>query len=169
MFVQKNKDSVASAPALADYILIFQKPGDNETPVTNDAFEESYKSISNEEWIRLAHPVWYGIQESKTLQCRGARAEDDERHIAPLQLETIDNCVRLWSNPGELVFSPFAGIGSEGYQALKRGRKFIGIELKPEYFSIAAKNLKEAEYQSQEHTLFGWAQEAASQGEQERQ
>jgi DNA modification methylase len=141
MFVQKNKDSAASAPALADYILIFQKPGENAVPIKTD--------VTNEEWIQFAHPIWYDIRESDTLQYRGARAEDDERHIAPLQLPTIDRCVRLWSNPGETVFSPFAGIGSEGYQALKRGRKF----------------LKEAEYQSHEHTLFGWAQEAASEGE----
>lgn len=85
------------------------------------------------------------IRESDTLPAREARGDDDERHIAPLQLGTIERCVRLWSNPGELVLSPFAGIGSEGYVALLQGRRFIGIELKPEYADVAARNLRRAE------------------------
>lgn len=137
MFVQKNKDSAWSRPAMADYILLFRAPGENGEPIDTD--------VTNEEWILWARPIWYGIRESDTLNYREARARNDERHIAPLQLETIRRCLRLWSNPGDLVFSPFAGIGSEGFEAIKNGRDFLGIELKPEYYKTAVKNLRAAE------------------------
>lgn len=139
MFVQKNKDSAWSRPAMADYILLFRKDGENTEPVKTD--------VTNEEWILWARPVWYNIRESDTLNAKEARSEKDEKHIAPLQLETIERCVRLWSNAGDTVLSPFAGIGSEGYVSLKHGRKFVGIELKPEYFSVAVKNLGRARAQ----------------------
>jgi superfamily II DNA or RNA helicase len=135
-FAQKNKDSSWSRPGLADYILLFRKFGENAEPVLTD--------ISNEEWITWAHPVWYGIRETEVLNGTEAKGNDDERHICPLQLGTIERVIRLWSNKGDTVFSPFAGIGSEGYQALKFGRKFIGIELKKSYFEIAVKNLDKA-------------------------
>lgn len=135
LFVQKNKDSSWSRPAIADYIVIFRKPGENAVPVKND--------ISNEEWIEWAHPIWYGIKETDTLNTAVAKENKDERHICPLQLGTIERCVRLWSNKGETVFSPFMGIGSEGYEAIRLGRKFVGIELKPNYFNLAVKNLNE--------------------------
>ncbi|MDD5534005.1 MAG: site-specific DNA-methyltransferase [Syntrophales bacterium] len=140
MFVQKNKDSAWSRPAMADYILLFRKDGENAEPVKTD--------VTNEEWILWARPVWYNIRESDTLNAKEARSEKDEKHIAPLQLETIERCVRLWSNAGDTVLSPFAGIGSEGYVSLKLDRNFIGIELKPEYFSVAVKNLGRARSQS---------------------
>lgn len=136
LFTQFEKDSIWSRPALADYIIIFQKPGDNAVPIKND--------IDRDTWIEWARPIWYGIKESDTLNVRVARSNDDERHICPLQLGTIERCVRLWSNKGETVFSPFAGIGSEGYEALRQGREFIGIELKPEYFKVAVSNLNNA-------------------------
>ena len=139
MFVQKNKDSSWCRPAMADYILCFRHPGQNEIPIKND--------VTNEEWIRWARPIWYGIRESDTLNAAAARTEKDERHICPLQLGTIERCVRLWSNPGETVFSPFGGIGSEGYVALQHDRKFIGIELKPEYWRQACANLANAKRQ----------------------
>jgi DNA modification methylase len=139
MFVQKNKDSSWCRPAMADYILCFRHPGDNTVPIVPD--------VSNEEWIQWARPIWYGIRESDTLNAAAARTEKDERHICPLQLGTIERCVRLWSNPGETVFSPFAGIGSEGYVALQYDRKFIGIELKPEYWRQACVNLANAKRQ----------------------
>ena len=85
--------------------------------------------------------MWYGIRESDTLNVREARSVDDDRHIAPLQLGTIERCIRLWSNKGETIFSPFAGIGSEGYKAIDLDRKFIGIELKPNYYRVAINNL----------------------------
>lgn len=140
-FSQLEKDSSWMRPALADYILLFRKPGENNTAIINGNQEGA--EIDRDEWITLAHPIWYNIRETDTLNFREARSEDDENHIAPLQLETIRRCLMLWSNPGEICFSPFAGIGSEGYMALKHGRKFIGIELKPEYAKIAYKNLIE--------------------------
>lgn len=109
------------------------------------------KTFMQLEWAR---PIWYGIKESDTLQVAAARGRDDDRHICPLQLGTIERCVRLWSNPGELVCSPFAGIGSEGYEALRHGRRFIGCELKKEYFDVACRNLREAEVTKGMATLF---------------
>lgn len=140
LFVQLKKDSSWLRPALADYILIFRKPGDNAVPIHPD--------ISNEDWIEWARPIWYGIRESDTLNVREATGDKDERHICALQLSTIERCVRLWSNPGEMIISPFAGIGSEGYESIRRGRRYIGIELKPEYYETALKNLKRAEHES---------------------
>lgn len=149
MFVQLHKDSVASRPALADYLLIFQKPGDNEVPVIPD--------ITNDEWIQWAHPVWYDITETDVLNVKVARSNDDERHICPLQLPLIERCIRLWTNKDEMVFDPFAGIGSTGYEAIRLGRKFTGIELKPEYYRVACNNLKNAERLSP-MDLFTWAE-----------
>ena len=101
--------------------------------------------MSRDEWVRLAHPIWYNVRETRTLNARPARSEDDEKHICPLQLDTIHNGIMLWTNRGETVYSPFAGIGSEGYQAIVDGRKFIGCELKKEYYEVAVRNLDEAE------------------------
>ncbi|MGE3795939.1 MAG: site-specific DNA-methyltransferase [Dehalococcoidia bacterium] len=135
LFVQKRRDASWLRPALADYILVFRAPGENAVPVVSD--------VSDEEWIQWARPVWYGIRETDTLQAPPKK--NDERHVAPLQLGVIERCVRLWSNAGETVLSPFAGIGSEGYEAVRLGRRFVGVELKPEYFEVAARNLRQAE------------------------
>lgn len=143
LFVQLNKDSAKSRPALIDQILIFKKPGENAAPVRPVESGE----MDNEMWIEWAHGVWLGIQESNTLQFGGARDADDEKHICPLQLGTIERCIKLYSNRDELVLSPFAGIGSEGYVSLLNGRRFIGIELKPSYFSSALANLEKAVYE----------------------
>lgn len=148
MFMQLHKDSVANRPAFGDYILIFQKPGENAVPVIPD--------VSNEEWIEWAHPIWYGIRESDTLNVAVARSDEDERHMCPLQLPVIERCVRLYTNPGETVFSPFAGIGSEGFESLRRGRKFIGIELKPEYYHVAVKYLAQSETLAARPDLFSY-------------
>lgn len=136
LFVQKGKDASWMAPALADYVVFFRKPGDNPTPVKTD--------VTNEEWIRLAHPVWYGIKESDTLSTAEARDSEDERHICALQLETIENCIRLWSNEGETIFDPYMGIGSTAYVALQNNRRALGTELKPRYFETAVKNCERA-------------------------
>jgi DNA modification methylase len=136
LFVQLRKDASWLRPALADYILIFRKPGENPVPIQPD--------INNDDWIEWARPIWYGIRESDTLNFREAREDKDDRHICPLQLGTIERCVRLWSNRGETVLSPFAGIGSEGFVAIRQGRKFIGCELKASYFKIACRNLTAA-------------------------
>jgi DNA modification methylase len=146
LFVQLRKDSSWLRPALADYILVFRKPGENVTPIAPD--------LTNEEWIEWARPIWYGIDETDTLNTAVAKEEADERHIAPLQLGTIERCLRLWSNRGELVLSPFAGIGSEGFQAVRLGRRYIGIELKQSYARTAARNLKVAESMLDQGSLF---------------
>jgi len=146
MFVQLNRDSAMSRPALADYILMFRKPGDNPTAIDTD--------VDNETWIEWARPVWYGIRESATLNAAAARENEDERHICPLQLPLIERCVRLWSNKGETVLSPFGGIGSEGFVSVQQGRRFIGCELKPSYWATACKNLERAEYEANLPTLF---------------
>ncbi len=138
MFVQMNKDSSHSRPALIDQVLIFKKPGDNKIPIT----PVKNKELDNERWISWAHGIWTDINETNTLQYYIARDKDDEKHICPLQLETIERCIKLYSNPGEMVFTPFMGIGSEAFMAIKLGRKAIGIELKDSYFKVAVNNLK---------------------------
>lgn len=146
MFVTKNRDSSMTRPALADYLLLFRKPGDNAVPIKND--------VSNEEWIDWARPVWLDIRETNTLNARVARESADERHICPLQLDFIERVIRLWSNPGEIVFSPFGGIGSEPYTAVRLGRYGLAIELKPSYWRTAVSNLQEIEMQMDLPTLF---------------
>jgi hypothetical protein len=138
LFVQKERDRSWLRPAFADYILVFRKPGDNAVPIRSD-------EVSNEDWIEWARPIWYGIRESATLNAAEAREERDERHIAALQLETIRRCVLLWSNAGELVLDPFAGIGSTGYVAVQNDRHFVGCELKRSYFEAAVRNIERAD------------------------
>jgi len=139
---QIKKDSCRSRMGNPDYMLIFYKPGTNGDPVTH-----TNESFPVEQWQQWASPVWMDIQQTKVLNGRGAREDKDERHICPLQLDVIMRCLVMWSNEGDVVFSPFAGIGSEGYQSIKYGRKFIGTELKQSYFQQAARNLKMAESQ----------------------
>lgn len=146
MFVTKNRDSSMTRPALADYLLLFRKPGENPVQIKND--------VSNEEWIEWARPVWLDIRETNTLNARVARDSADERHICPLQLDFIERVVRLWSNPGETVFSPFGGIGSEPYTAVRLGRRGLAIELKPSYWRTAVSNLRELEMEMDAPTLF---------------
>jgi DNA modification methylase len=146
LFVTKERDSSMLRPALADYLLLFRKPGDNAVPIKTD--------VTNEEWIAWARPVWLDIRETNTLNERVAREDADERHVCPLQLDFIARVVRLWSNPGETVLSPFAGIGSEGYVALLNGRRFLGCELKPAYWAQATKYLRQAEAEASHGSLF---------------
>lgn len=136
LFKQLKKDASWLRPGLADYILVFRKPGENQVPIVPD--------ISNEEWIQWAHPVWYGVRETNTLNAAQGTTDRDERHICPLQLDTIERCIKLWSNRGDTIFSPFVGIGSEGYEAIKLGRRFVGIELKESYYKTACRNLDAA-------------------------
>jgi len=145
-FATKNRDSSGTRPALADYLLLFRKPGDNPIPIKND--------VSNDEWIEWAQPVWWDIKETNTLNVRVARDDADERHICPLQLDFIERCIRLWSNPGEVVLSPFAGIGSEVYMARKLGRYGLGCELKPSYWRTAVDNLTNLDVEMGHATLF---------------
>lgn len=134
---QVKKDSTMSRVGIPDYLLIFRKEGDNKAPVTNT-------SIPVDLWQKYASPVWMDIDYGYTLNGRAGRAEKDEKHICPLQLETIERAIHLWTNEGETVFTPFAGIGSELFQAIKMNRKAIGIELKKSYYDLAVKNCKAA-------------------------
>lgn len=151
---QLVKDSAMSRMGIPDYIVTMRKPGDNPEPISGEldswAGDDSFKSTgrySIDVWQRYASPIWTDINQSRTLNnYRSARENDDERHIAPLQLDVIERCIQLWSNPGDLVFSPFAGIGSEGYMALQMRRKFLGVELKRSYWQIACQNLIEAKH-----------------------
>jgi DNA modification methylase len=146
LFVQLGRDSAAMWQAWADYVVVMRAPGKNPDPITSD--------LTQEEWIDFARPVWHGIRETDVLGAHEARENDDERHLCPLQLPVIERCVRLWSAPGEVVLSPFAGIGSEGVSALRHGRKFVGVELKPAYFRVACRNLKNAAADADADLLF---------------
>ena len=138
LYKQLKKDSCMSRQGFADYVVTVRKPGDNPEPVTKteDGFPVGM-------WQRYASPVWMDIDPSDTLQYRAARDSEDDRHICPLQLGVIRRCVDLWSNPGDVVLSPFAGIASEVFVATQMGRKGLGIELKPSYFAQAVKNMGE--------------------------
>ena len=136
MWGTTKKDSSIVRPGLADYILTFKKPGENEVPIQNN--------IPFDLWCKIAEPIWIDVQEGDTLDYRAARASDDERHITPTQLQPIEWCYNMWCNKGETVLSPFSGVASEGYVALKTGRKYIGIELKDSYYELSKKNLASA-------------------------
>jgi len=166
LFKTLATDSSKSRMAMADYILQFKKPGDNLEPIRAGKADHikgaSGGWISNIEWIEWASPVWLmysdanpdGIRESDVLNVSCARDDKDERHLCPLQLGVIERVIKLWSNPGDIVYSPFAGIGSEGYKAIQLERRFIGGELKPSYFDAACKNLLEAESSKDQMGLF---------------
>ncbi len=200
---QIKKDSCMSGQGLADYVMTFRKPGENDEPVSGefDAFigaapnpddaswsdartshgidvsreaydrhkqktiDQGHKPWPFETWVsvmtwqRYASPVWMDIDQSRTLQYRSARAEADEAHISPLQLDVIERCIDLWSNPGDVVLTPFLGIGSEVYCAVEMGRKGIGFELKPSYFAQAVKNIASVKTAAKVETLFDMAAE----------
>jgi hypothetical protein len=181
MFKTLAKDSSKMHMALADYLIQFIKPGTNPEPI-KAGISEKYDSpngwLTNEEWILWARPVWYGsdfqpegaidqgIRETDTLTVKQARETDDERHLAPLQLGVIHRAIKLWSAPGDLIYSPFAGIGSEGYEAIKLGRRFVGGELKRSYWQSAVKNLQNAERDKGVITLFDFARTKAKENAQ---
>lgn len=143
---QVKKDSTMSRVGIPDYLLVFRKEGVNPVPVTNT-------SIPVDLWQQYASPVWMDINYGNTLNGRPARDEKDEKHICPLQLETIERAIHLWTNKGETVFTPFMGIGSECYQALKMSRDAIGIELKKSYYDLAVKNCNSAIAESKQISL----------------
>lgn len=150
-----KKDSSMSRTGIPDYILVFRNAGDNLVPITHqvtDEKQENYLPVSL--WQKYAEPVWYDINYSDTLQYTSARDEKDEKHICPLQLETIRRCLHLWSNEGETVLSPFGGIGSEGHESLRLKRNFIGIELKPSYYNQMQRNLQRMIDDLNQTTLF---------------
>ena len=145
-FTGLESDRAKSRGAIADYLIKFMAPGENRTPINEQ------NQVSRNQWIEWAESAWFDIRETNTLNVREGRGEDDTKHICPLQLDVIDRCVRLFSGPGEVVFSPFAGIGSEGYQSIKLDRRFYGCEIKDEYVKAARRNLERVS-QSIEHEL----------------
>lgn len=140
LYKQLRKDSAMSRQGIADYLVVMRKPGDNTDPITH-----THESLSVDLWQQYASPVWMDIKQSRTLQYMSARESEDERHISPLQLDVIERAIDLWTNPGDLVFTPFLGIGSEAYVALEMGRKACGSELKRSYFELAVRNCREAQ------------------------
>jgi DNA modification methylase len=153
---QIKKDSAMSRQGIPDYLVTMRKPGDNPEPVTHTGKDDD---MPVQMWQQYASPVWMDIDQSDTLQYRSARENDDEKHICPLQLGVIRRAVKLWTNPGDVVLSPFAGIGSEGYVSLQMGRKFVGAELKRSYYEQAARNLESVAHGSERQPdMFGAAQ-----------
>lgn len=141
-------DSTNSRVGCADYLLVFRKPGENPKPVTKDK-----SRYPVDWWQEVASPVWMTVDQGRVLNRDGARDEQDEKHICPLQLDVIERAIELWTNEGDLVFSPFAGIGSEGVGALTLNRQFVGAELKESYFRQACLNMVNAKSQG-EFSLF---------------
>jgi DNA modification methylase len=165
---QVKKDSVMSRMGLADYVVVMRKPGENIEPISgefeyyvgdnppktfgkferNDGrlyFTPGSSGTSIDVWQQYASPIWDDINQTDTLNFREGRESDDERHICPLQLDVIERCIQLWSNKGDVVWTPFMGIGSEVYMAVKMGRKAIGVELKSSYYDLAKRNIQQAD------------------------
>lgn len=134
---QIRKDSTMNRQGIPDYIITLRKPGENPERVSH-----TYESFPVNVWQNYASPVWMDIRQSDTLQKKSARDDKDERHICPLQLEVIQRCIELWTNPNDIVLDPFAGIGSVPYTAVKMGRRGIGVELKESYYNQAVNNLE---------------------------
>lgn len=139
LWKQLKKDSSMSRQGIPDFIVTMRKPGENPERVTH-----TDKSFPVNVWQKYASPVWMDIKQSDTLQRKSARADKDERHICPLQLEVIKRCIELWTNPGDIVLDPFAGIGSTPYVALRMDRRGLGIELKDTYYEQAVNNCEVA-------------------------
>lgn len=154
-FAGLESDRAKQRGTLNDYLLKFRAPGDNAVPINTSG------EVSRNDWIKWAEGCWWDISETDTLNVSEGRGEQDTKHICPLQLEVIDRVVRLYSNPGELVFSPFTGIGSEGYTALKLGRRFYGCELKDEYYAAAIRNCERAIERASSNNQLGFEFEDA--------
>lgn len=151
LYKQLKKDSSYSRQGMADYLVVFRK----WTEDYNDAEPVTHTPESFElpKWQEYASPVWMDIQRTNVLNGRGARTEEDEKHICPLQLDVIERAIELWTNPDDIVFTPFLGIGSEAYQVLKMGRRAIGIELKESYFEMAIDNCGNAMFMGAQMSL----------------
>lgn len=175
---QIKKDSCMSRQGIPDYLVVMRKPGVNESPVSgefthfvgdelmNNFIEDNRDdgrvaqspnkdkgATSIDVWQRYASPIWHDINQTRTLNYRPGRHADDERHICPLQLDVIERAMQMWTNQGDVVFTPFLGIGSEAYVAVKMGRKAIGVELKESYFDLACKNMEDAS--KTQYDMFG--------------
>jgi DNA modification methylase len=143
LYKQLKKDSTRSRQGLPDYVLVFRKTPSDEKQ-TNPVGQDE-KEFPVDQWQRWASPVWMDINQTNVLNVRMAREDKDEKHLCPLQLDLIERAIRLWSNKGDTVLSPFMGIGSEGWGAIRTGRKFVGVELKSSYFAQAVKNMDHIE------------------------
>jgi DNA modification methylase len=132
LYKQLMKDSGRSRAGMPDYLLIFRKDGENPKPITH-----TRDDFPVEKWQEWASPVWMSIDQTDVLNAKIARERDDDKHLCPLQLDVIQRALTLWSNPGDTVLSPFLGVGSEGVESIRAGRRFIGVELKESYFKTA--------------------------------
>jgi len=158
LYKNLKQNSCVSRQGKADYVVVFRKWDGMANSITENPVYHTESEFPLDQWQKWASPVWMDIDQTKVLNYQIAKGEKDEKHLCPLQLDVIERCIALWSNKGDNVLSPFAGIGSEGYVALKMGRKFTGIELKPSYFEIAKRNLESATIsagQQSLETLFG--------------
>ena len=152
LYKQLCKDSTKSRTGMPDYLLVFKAPGENAEPVGHQQ-----KEFPVDQWQKWASPVWMDIQQTNTLNVKMAKENKDEKHLCPLQLDLIERAVIMWSNPGDVVLSPFMGIGSEGYVSVKLKRKFVGVELKQAYWKQACKNIANVEAQAASLFDFGEA------------
>jgi len=150
-----RQDATRCRMGMPDYVLVFRRPTDGQTEKTPEPVTHDPNVYAVTAWQEIASPVWMTINQTNVLNARAAREDKDERHLCPLQLDVIERLLVLYSNPGETVYSPFMGIGSEGYVSLKHGRRFIGTELKPQYWQRAVRNLQIAEEEGVASTLFG--------------
>jgi hypothetical protein len=164
MHKQLCKDSTRSRAGMPDYLLAFRVPGENTNPVAHSDGLTSYAGSkdptqsgveSHDIWRAYASPVWMDIRQSNTLNAKPGRDPEDEKHLCPLQLDVIERALVLWSNPDDVVLTPFLGVGSEAYGAVLNGRKAIGIELKPSYYQQAVKNLAAIEHEVDQDDLPG--------------
>lgn len=158
LYKQLRRDSSFSRQGLAEYVVVFRKwsKEDDDPAVAPVTHTES--DFNLDQWQEWASPVWMDIDQTNVLNVAAARDDKDEKHMCPLQLDLIERCVKLWSNPGDVVLSPFAGVGSEGFVSLRANRKFAGVELKESYFVRAAKNLAEAANVQQQELFSGAAE-----------
>lgn len=152
LYKQLRRDSSFSRQGLAEYLLLFRKwPESDETPI--EPVTHTHESFPLEMWQRYASPVWFDIQQTNVLNVQIAREDKDDKHLCPLQLDVIERSIELWTNPGDVVLDPFAGVGSTGYMALKMDRRFAGVELKESYYRQAVANLESAERERDQPTL----------------
>jgi len=155
LYKQLRADSTFSRQGLPEYLLLFRKwPQDEQEEAHIEPVTHTKEDFPLDIWQRYASPVWFDIRQTRVLNVEQARESQDEKHICPLQLDVIARAVEIWTNPGDVVFSPFAGIGSEGYESLRLGRKFVGVELKEAYALVAKKNLEKVEREKGQAALF---------------
>lgn len=162
MHKQLMKDSSMCRQGLPDYLVTMRKPGENKSLISHPTGLSCYagsenpegKVLSHEIWRKYASPIWTDIRQTNTLNKNPARESKDERHICPLQLDVIERGITLWTNPDDIVFSPFGGIGSEGYQAVKMGRRSVAVELKTAYYNVAVSNMRMIENAPKQEELF---------------